>query len=151
MSEVKTLEHNPVAGSETPLRNELYGTPAQESIVTHATPIAITPISTTAAVPNTTTIGATVGAVTNTATIPPMAMLTSETGEKISTPRTRKTKTKPTHYKVVCISLYTQDIENLEATVAELKRRGHTKANKSQLIRQALRQLDIDKLPPPQQ
>lgn len=69
-----------------------------------------------------------------------------------STTRKRtKPKVKPTHYKVVCISLYTQDIENLEATVAELKRRGHTKANKSQLIRQALRQLDIDKLPPPQQ
>ena len=64
---------------------------------------------------------------------------------------TETSKGKPTHYKVVCISLYTQDIENLEATVAELKRRGHTKANKSQLIRQALRQLDIDKLPPPQQ
>lgn len=62
----------------------------------------------------------------------------------------RPTKPKPTHYKVVCISLYTQDIENLEATVAELKRRGYTKANKSQLIRQALRQFDIDKLPPPQ-
>ena len=58
-------------------------------------------------------------------------------------------KTKPTHYKVVCISLYTRDIENLEATVAELKRRGYTKANKSQLIRMALSQLDIDKLPPP--
>jgi hypothetical protein len=58
-------------------------------------------------------------------------------------------KPKPTHYKVVCISLYTRDIENLEATVAELKRRGYTKANKSQLIRYALSQLDIDKLPPP--
>ncbi len=68
-----------------------------------------------------------------------------------ATPQKRTKKEKPTHYKVVCISLYTQDIENLEATVAELKRRGHTKANKSQLIRQALRQLDIDKLPPPQQ
>ena len=56
---------------------------------------------------------------------------------------------KPTHYTVVCISLYTRDIENLEATVAELKRRGYTKANKSQLIRMALSQLDIDKLPPP--
>ena len=59
-------------------------------------------------------------------------------------------RAKPTHYKVVCISLYTRDIENLEATVAELKRRGYTKANKSQLIRMALSQLDIDKLPPPQ-
>jgi hypothetical protein len=56
---------------------------------------------------------------------------------------------RPTHYKVVCISLYTKDIEALESTVAELKRRGYTKANKSQLIRYALAQLDIDKLPPP--
>jgi hypothetical protein len=61
----------------------------------------------------------------------------------------RAARAKPTHYKVVCISLYTRDIENLEATVAELKRRGYTKANKSQLIRMALSQLDIDKLPPP--
>ena len=58
-------------------------------------------------------------------------------------------RAKPTHYKVVCISLYTRDIENLEATVKELKRRGYTKANKSQLIRYALSMLDIDKLPPP--
>ena len=58
-------------------------------------------------------------------------------------------KDKPTHYKVICISLYTKDIENLEAKVAELKRRGYTKANKSQLIRFALSQVDIDKLPPP--
>ena len=71
--------------------------------------------------------------------------------EVVSNTKKAKKKPKPTHYKVVCISLYTQDIENLEATVAELKRRGYTKANKSQLIRQALRQLDIDKLPPPQQ
>jgi hypothetical protein len=61
----------------------------------------------------------------------------------------RKRKPKPTHYKVVCISLYTKDIEQLEETVAELKRRGYTKANKSQLIRYALSQLDLDKLPPP--
>ena len=58
-------------------------------------------------------------------------------------------RAKPTHYKVVCISLYTRDIENLEATVKELKRRGYSKANKSQLIRYALSMLDIDKLPPP--
>ena len=70
------------------------------------------------------------------------------TNDKLSAPKRAK-KPKPTHYKVVCISLYTKDIENLEATVAELKRRGYTKANKSQLIRMALGQLDIDKLPPP--
>lgn len=55
-------------------------------------------------------------------------------------------KAKPTHYKVVCFSMYTSDIDNLTAKVAELKRRGWTKANKSQLIRIALDQLDLDML-----
>ncbi len=58
---------------------------------------------------------------------------------------------KPTHYKVICISMYTRDIEELEAKVAELKRRGWTKANKSQLIRLALSQIDLDKLVTPRQ
>ena len=58
---------------------------------------------------------------------------------------------KPTHYKVICISMYTRDIEELEAKVAELKRRGWTKANKSQLIRLALSQIDLDKLGTPRQ
>jgi hypothetical protein len=71
--------------------------------------------------------------------------------EQPATAKPRKAKKpKPTHYKVVCISLYTRDIENLEAKVAELKRRGHTKANKSQLIRYALNQLDLDEYPEPQ-
>lgn len=65
--------------------------------------------------------------------------------------RRRAAKPKPTHYKVICISMYVKDIESLEEKVAELKRRGYTKANKSQLIRMALSQIDIDKLPPPQQ
>jgi hypothetical protein len=54
---------------------------------------------------------------------------------------------KPTHYKIVCISLYTEDIARLEAMVAELKRRGHTKANKSAVIRFALDSVDIGKMP----
>lgn len=54
---------------------------------------------------------------------------------------------KPTHYKVVCISLYTEDIERLEAMVATLKGRGHTKANKSAVIRYALDSVDITKMP----
>src|SRR5262252_3659184 len=58
---------------------------------------------------------------------------------------------KPTHYKVICISMYTRDIEELEAKVAELKRRGWTKASKSQLIRIALSQIDLDKLATPRQ
>jgi hypothetical protein len=64
-----------------------------------------------------------------------------------SVPPAPAVKPKPTHYKVVSISLYNEDIERLETMVAELKRRGHTKANKSQLIRFALDTVDIDKLP----
>ena len=56
-------------------------------------------------------------------------------------------KAKPTHYKIVCISLYTDDIERLERMVETLKGRGHTKANKSQLIRAALAQVDLAKIP----
>jgi hypothetical protein len=56
-------------------------------------------------------------------------------------------KEKPAHYKVVSISLYLEDIARLEALVAELKRRGYTKANKSQLIRFALDTVDIDAMP----
>lgn len=56
-------------------------------------------------------------------------------------------KERPTHYKIVCISLYNEDIERLEQLVTELKRRGHTKANKSAIIRAALDQIDLAKVP----
>ena len=65
--------------------------------------------------------------------------------------RASKGQPRPTHYKIICISMYTRDLEELEAKVAELKRRGWTKANKSQLIRLALSQIDLDKLTPPRQ
>lgn len=58
----------------------------------------------------------------------------------------RAQRPKPDHYKVVSISLYVEDIERLEQLVGELKRRGHHKANKSQLIRQALAQVDLDRV-----
>jgi hypothetical protein len=54
---------------------------------------------------------------------------------------------KPLHYKVICISLYTKDLEDLDARVDELKARGMTKANRSALIRVALEQLNLDKVP----
>lgn len=66
-------------------------------------------------------------------------------------PTAPTTKARPSHYKVICISMYTSDLEHLEAKVAELKRRGLTKMNKSQLIRIALSQLDLDKISMPQQ
>jgi len=36
---------------------------------------------------------------------------------------------KPTHYKVICISMYTDDLERLDEMVETLKARGLTKAN----------------------
>jgi hypothetical protein len=54
---------------------------------------------------------------------------------------------KPTHYKVICISMYTKDLERLDTLVEELKARGLTKASRSALIRAALDQVDLDKVP----
>jgi hypothetical protein len=54
---------------------------------------------------------------------------------------------KPLHYKVICISMYTKDLERLDALVDALKKRGITKANRSALIRAALDQVDLDKVP----
>jgi hypothetical protein len=67
-------------------------------------------------------------------------------GQRAITPRPVKNlqKAKPEHYKVVSISLYREDIDHLNELVRELKRRGHYKANKSQLIRHALAQVNLD-------
>ena len=54
---------------------------------------------------------------------------------------------KPSHYKVICISMYTKDLERLDQLVDELKARGLTKANRSALIRAALDQVDLDRIP----
>ena len=45
------------------------------------------------------------------------------------------------------VKLYVEDIDRLDSLVAELKRRGHSKANKSQVIRAALEQIDLDRVP----
>ena len=56
-------------------------------------------------------------------------------------------KAKPTHYKVICISMYTGDLERLDEMVDELKAMGITKANRSALIRHALATVDLQKVP----
>jgi hypothetical protein len=43
--------------------------------------------------------------------------------------------------------MYTKDLERLDALVDQLKTRGLTKANRSALIRAALDQIDLDKVP----
>jgi hypothetical protein len=62
-------------------------------------------------------------------------------------PARERATEKPTHYKVICISMYTKDLERLDGLVEELKARGLTKANRSALIRAALDQVDLDKVP----
>ena len=54
---------------------------------------------------------------------------------------------KPTHYKVICISMYTEDLKRLDTMVDSLKARGLTKANRSALIRYALGAIDLDTVP----
>jgi hypothetical protein len=56
-------------------------------------------------------------------------------------------KPRPEHYKVICISMYTDDLARLDAVVKELKRRGYTKANRSAVLRVAVDQLDLDRVP----
>jgi hypothetical protein len=54
---------------------------------------------------------------------------------------------RPDHYKVICISLYTEDLDRLDALVEALKAQGHTRASRSQLIRFALSQVDLTRFP----
>ncbi len=54
---------------------------------------------------------------------------------------------KPAHYKVICISMYTEDLKRLDQMVDSLKARGLTKANRSALIRYALGEVDLDNVP----
>ena len=68
----------------------------------------------------------------------------------IKTPgrRIRKKKNgKKRHYRIVSISLYERDIQKLEEHVRFLKGRGHTKANKSQVIRFAIDRVAIATMP----
>ncbi len=59
----------------------------------------------------------------------------------------RQNAPRPDHYKVICISLYNEDLERLDQMVESLKARGLTKANRSALIRHALEQVDLSKVP----
>jgi len=67
-------------------------------------------------------------------------------GPKSVTPERRKAE-KPTHYKVICISMYTKDLKRLDEMVDTLKAKGMTKANRSALIRYALSEVDLDEVP----
>lgn len=60
---------------------------------------------------------------------------------------TREPQEKPQHYKVICISMYTEDLDRLDEAVRELKRRGYTRASRSSVLRAAMLQLDLARVP----
>ena len=62
-------------------------------------------------------------------------------------PAADKPEAKPLHYKVICISMYTDDLKRLDTMVESLKARGLTKANRSALIRYALSNVDLEQVP----
>jgi hypothetical protein len=68
-------------------------------------------------------------------------------GEPARAPRGRRAAERPSHYKVICISMYTDDLAHLDEMVEMLKSRGLTKANRSALIRYALGEVDLDRVP----
>ena len=70
-------------------------------------------------------------------------MTRREDGGKV---RSIATIAKPTHYKIVCYSMYTQDLDDLDRKVVLLKQHGWAKANRSHLIRIALSRLSDEDL-----
>ena len=66
-------------------------------------------------------------------------------------PAARKKRRRPkpaeVDYQVICISLYDEDLAALDAKVKGLKASGHRKMSRSALIRFALDQVDLSKLP----
>ena len=52
-------------------------------------------------------------------------------------------------YKVVCISLYEENLQEIDEVVSALKTKGYNKANRSWLIRQAIHHFDPAVLPEP--
>jgi hypothetical protein len=67
-------------------------------------------------------------------------------GTKRGRGKAKKPK-KPDHYDVICISLYKEDLAQLDEMVTKLKKRGHRKISRSALIRFALDQVDIRDFP----
>ncbi len=61
--------------------------------------------------------------------------------------KAKKKKKKPDHYDVICISLYKEDLAQLDKMVAKLKKQGHRRISRSALIRFALDQVDTGDFP----
>jgi hypothetical protein len=78
------------------------------------------------------------------AKVQPKATPTSEEPRRA---KRRRAKPADVDYQVICISLYDADLAALDAKVQTLKSAGHRKMSRSALIRFALDQVDLSKLP----
>lgn len=56
-------------------------------------------------------------------------------------------KQKPDHYEIICISMYKEDLKEMDEKVSALKQRGLRKMNRSALIRYALSHVNPDDVP----
>lgn len=59
----------------------------------------------------------------------------------------KREQVKAEHYKIICISLYNEDLQKMDEMVDALKARGLTKASRSALIRHALSLVDVERVP----
>lgn len=50
-------------------------------------------------------------------------------------------------WRLVTFSFYEEDVRRLDALLADAKKRGHKRVSRSQIVRLALRQVDLDSLP----
>ncbi len=50
-------------------------------------------------------------------------------------------------YRLVTFSFYEEDVERLDALLSEARQQGKRKVSRSQIVRLALRQVDLDQLP----
>lgn len=50
-------------------------------------------------------------------------------------------------WRLVTFSFYEEDVRRLDALLSEAKRRGHKRVSRSQIVRLALRQVDLASLP----
>lgn len=78
--------------------------------------------------------------------VEPSARRSLTTAQRAKKSSKKAAKERPDHYKVICISLYNDDLALLDRVVKELKKRGFTKANRSAVLRAAMQQFDPSKV-----
>jgi hypothetical protein len=61
-------------------------------------------------------------------------------------PAPEEEATKVVSYRVICISMFKEDLRELDEMVRALKARGIGRASRSSLIRYALREIDLDRV-----